>query len=312
VSVRSVPPGFIPPKKFVPPRRFKVLDPTVPRPSVFPNTSADFRGKELWHIIAPSSVPIESLKELDMEDLNGKKPLLSHKGLDYALKARPLSKRSVEMLLLPRKKQNVYHTVSKPVGRVLDLRQLVDLPRELANAGNAPSMTQRVKKQPRKSPGGLRMRHRAVGVDNGPPAVMGSSSESEVDEPSFKVPQGSNLEKKAKKRKRTEADESPQSHRREARTNGAELPHKKSKKVHQSHDDGKAKSQVKDTKSLLQSGSKSRNKEELAGSKKSREESDKPTEETNHERKARKEEKKRKKLEKEEKKRKKQLKKERK
>lgn len=99
---------------------------------------------------------------------------------------------------------------------------------------------------------------------------------------------------KGKKRKHTEAHESPTEPETASQGDGAELPRKKSKKRHTSHDEGNNESSPHEQ----QSSSKPMDEGEETRSKKSRKEGEKTSEVTSEGRKARKEEKKQKKLEK--------------
>lgn len=195
-----------------------------------------------------------------------------------------------EKLLAPGKDGDVYHHVPHKFSRHLRLKELFDY-----RLRDAEEFIRRrpKKKPPPKSPKGLRMRYRPYPSDGGPqpPIDLGWGSESEAGEATFKVPRGGSLEKEGKKRKHSEVSESTQSRGGGPQANGAELPRKKSKKLHTSQNGEKLESHHKTT------SSKSAGKEESTTGKFSLK-GDKSSEDTKRQRKALKEEKKQKKQEK--------------
>ncbi|OQN98811.1 hypothetical protein B0A48_15157 [Cryoendolithus antarcticus] len=156
--------------------------PTLPTSSI-PRSS--LAGKQIWHITAPSHLPISALTEASFEVIEKGTPVLTHKSARYSLTALPSA--AATTVLLPTSEG--YTPVSQPISRTLQMREVVELPElsgkqasqvtgsEKAAEIKLPAIS-RVREQPR----GLKMRYRPPGFGKGEAGRIGSGSESEDDE----------------------------------------------------------------------------------------------------------------------------------
>jgi hypothetical protein len=160
-------------------------------------------GKQVFHITAPSFLPLSEIKQIAFGKATSGEPILSHKGVDYGLvETTQQQKQSSETLLVYDEKTNTY--MRKPELRKIEsynIQEIVRLP-ELDTL--VPSSQGTTKKQPaaRPQPKHLRMRFHPVGSTTLPPETVGSSSESEADEPTSHGSATSSKKKTEKDRKR--------------------------------------------------------------------------------------------------------------
>ncbi|EED20218.1 conserved hypothetical protein [Talaromyces stipitatus ATCC 10500] len=259
-------------KTFVPPAGFRPSKLKTQPSAAVSSALSNLEGKQVFHISAPSYLPLSEIKQIDFGKATSGEPILSHKGVDYGLMENSRQqKQGLETLLVYDEKTNTF--LRKPELRKIESYNIQEIVRLPGLDTLVPSSTQQdaAKKQPgaRPQPKHLRMRFHPVGSSNHPPETVGSSSESEADEPpTFRVPPGSSKEKEEKERKR----------KTDGKQNGTEEKAKKSKKEKQ-----QPSSQVE-----AESGGR-RDKEKK---------SSKHRDETSQERRARKEEKKKRKAEK--------------
>jgi DNA-directed RNA polymerase I subunit RPA34.5 len=188
-------------------------------------------------------------------------PILSHKGVDYGLVANAQQqKQGSEILLVYDEVTNTF--VRKPELKNIESYNIQEIVRLPGLDSLVPETSKKQQSKARPQPKHLRMRFHPVGSQNLPPETVGSSSESEAEEPTFRVPRKDEKEKNEKDLKRKADSEDT-----------SEAKSKKSKKE-------KPSSQETDTR---------RDKEKN---------SSKHRDETSEERRARKEEKKKRKAEK--------------
>ncbi|OKL60784.1 hypothetical protein UA08_04291 [Talaromyces atroroseus] len=251
-------------RAFFPPSGFKQSKPkTRPSPAIS-SALSNLEGKQVFHITAPSSLSISRIKEVAFGKAILGEPILSHKGVDYGLVANTQQqKQGSEALLVYDEATNTF--VKKRELKNIEsynIQEIVRLPG--LDSTQVPSTQEASKKQSkaRPQPKHLRMRFHPVGSLNLPPETVGSSSESDAEEPTFRVPR-KDLKEKSEKDLKRKADNEGES----------ESKSKKSKKE-------KLSSQETDTR---------RDKEKKPS---------KHRDETSQERRARKEEKKRRKAEK--------------
>ena len=181
--------------------------------SIHPSSSAaeifspaNLTSKEVWHITVPGSVPIDSMKEVSMEDFKSKIAILSHKGADYGLVPESgVEQASNWTLLLPSLQENKYAPADTKIVNTLHLQQLVSLPSHTIASATASSRTAVVpapqKKAPHQQPEGLKMRYHPFGVSDGSdaestPAIVAKA-------PQFCIPNAVEAPQ-AKKRKRSD------------------------------------------------------------------------------------------------------------
>lgn len=169
----------IPVIPFKPPQGYQPLDAATP--SIL--TDSNLSGKQIWHITAPSSVPVTSIHSVARDAVQNGKPVLTHKSTDYIL-AEDTSGTDIASLFLPT--ADGYAPASQKVQRTLRLQQKITLP-ELSNlqakittgsqaaADVATAPVTGVRPQPT----GLRMRYRPMGHVDGEPGMPGSESEDE-------------------------------------------------------------------------------------------------------------------------------------
>lgn len=220
----------------------------------------------MFHITAPSHLPLSEIKQIAFGKATSGEPILSHKGVDYGLvETTRQQKQSSDTLLVYDEKSNTY--VRKPELRKIESYSIQEIVRLPGLDTLVPPSQGATKKQPaaRPQPKHLRMRFHPVGSTTLPPETVGSSSESEADEPTPRVPATSS--KEAEKDRKRKTDEQ----------NRTEEKAKKSKKDKQQSSQAESHSETR------------RDKEKK---------SSKHRDETSQERKARKEEKKKRKADK--------------
>ena len=173
---------------FEPPPGFEaasiVVHPSSQVMNIFSPTN--FPGKEIWHIAAPSSVPISAIKELSQQKILSRSSILSYEGSEYGLVPDTSTN---EALLLPSAKDNEYKSHNAASIQIFHLQQIVSLPHHVISPANSSSQnvpTPQAYKRPREQPKGLKMRYHPFGVidtsDNDP------SPEDVPKAPQFRVP----------------------------------------------------------------------------------------------------------------------------
>ena len=170
---------------------------------------ANLEGKEIWHIAAPSSVPISTIRELSQEKILSRSSILSYEGSNYGLMPDPSTK---EAFLLPSAKDNEYKSHNASTIQSFHLQQIVSLPHHVISPTKSTNQSvpipQAHKRPPREQPKGLKMRYHPFGVvetsDND------TSSKDVPKVPQFRVP-GAVQESPQKKRKRVSIDHGAQS-----------------------------------------------------------------------------------------------------
>ena len=196
---------------FEPPSGFEpasiVVHPSSQAMDMFSPTK--LAGKEIWHITAPSSVPISSIKEVSQQSILSRSSILSYKGSNYGL--IPDSSTD-EALLLPSAEDNDYKSHNAATIQSFHLQQIVSLPYhalspEKSSNESAP-IPQARKRAPREQPEGLRMRYHPFGVVDISDDDLSSKDVPKV--PQFRVP-GAVDATPAEKRKRFSIDHGAQS-----------------------------------------------------------------------------------------------------
>ncbi|KAL2014127.1 hypothetical protein VTN00DRAFT_1652 [Thermoascus crustaceus] len=269
---RASPGASVPPEAFKPPAGFKAVKKQSPPSSDVSSLLSNLHGKQIYHVTAPSFLPLSSVKEISLAKIIRGQPVLTHQGVKYGIPADSLSQKesNKKTLLLYDEKSQAYYSV--PAGEIKSyhVQEMISLPNGTATKEVPASIAQESSKGPKPQPKHLRMRFKPVGSADWAPETFGTSSEeSEGEQPTFKFPKGSKAEReeRERKRKQAEGDEKP-----------LESPRKKSKK----HS-----SQAESSQDHEERGRESKHKK-----------SHRNRDETSQERKARKEEKKRKKAEK--------------
>ena len=190
------PPGFEPASIFVHPssQAMDMFSPT------------NLAGKEIWHITAPSSVPISSIKEMSQQSILARSSILSYEGSNYGL--IPNSSTD-EALLLPSAEDNDYKSHNAAALQTFHLQQIVSLPYHALSPAKSSSQSapipQAYKRAPREQPEGLKMRYHPFGVVDISDDDLSSKDVPNV--PQFRVP-GAVDATPAEKRKRFSIDSS--------------------------------------------------------------------------------------------------------
>lgn len=252
---------MIPAQPFKPPENFKKITNGVPRNTEASNILSNLKGKQLWHITAPASVPVSSIRTLALDAVATGEPVLSHKGSQYRLREEQISADRNKSLLIPDAMGNTYHESPQSIVQTFHVEEVIELP----DANTPAQQIEKYVKPVRQQPKNLRARHTPIGSTRTPElpqqSLPGNKSQEGIDATDENNGSEREQKDKSKKRKHTEKHS----------------PRKKSKSEVDSPHRGK----------------KDDEKEEEKGKNKSHK--SKHRDETNEERKARHEEKKRKK-----------------
>lgn len=221
----------------------------------------------MFHITAPASLPLSEVREVSLAKVMLGEPVLNHEGVDYGIPVETQQNKSSQTLLLYNNSTGAYEKTNVGNVQSYHVQELVRIP-----AGSLVPPTQDPRASARPQPSHLKMRFHPVGSGSVPPETIGSSSESEAEQPAFRVPKGV----------RTDQDQ-------KRKTDEVSGSVKKRKKHSSSHD-----TEVVPSSSQASQGTDSRGRKDGDKSKKS----SKHRDETSQERRARREEKKRRKAEK--------------
>ncbi|KAJ5341233.1 hypothetical protein N7541_010357 [Penicillium brevicompactum] len=239
------------PQPYKPPVGFKAAKKQAPPSSKASSLLSNLDGKQIFHITAPASLPLSKVKEVSMAKLMQGEPLISHDGVNYGIPAEAFTEAEPanKSLLIFDEKTQTYRSAASKVPSY-HVQELIGLPSVSKNTDAAVAKLREYVKPARPQPKNLKMRFRPVGTSHAPPESLSSSSESEVEAPSFKVPKG---EERKRKLSHTDTEgDAPQV---------AALPRKKSKKHSQEEKaDDDEKSQKKSKKSSKDKEEKKRKK----------------------------------------------------
>ena len=144
-------------------------------------------GKQIWHITAPSKVPLDSVTELALSSLKDQTPVLTHKGVDYIL-ARDSNPHGAQYDSIIMPGSDGYLLNGGKIEETLHLQQKIVLPNLKAkqadvNTGSqaAGDIAQAPVSDARPQPKGLKMRYKPPGFGKGKPG-LGSESDGDEDE----------------------------------------------------------------------------------------------------------------------------------
>ncbi|KAK3671433.1 hypothetical protein LTR78_008711 [Recurvomyces mirabilis] len=131
-------------------------------------TASSLAGKQIWHITAPSDLPLTSLHNIAQSALQDGKVLLNHKGVDYTIADDPTNNELSALLL---SNGSTLEPVKQRATRNLRIQQRIDLPnlsRKQAKQMTGSAAAAEVARAPistiRLQPKGLRMRFHPLGV----------------------------------------------------------------------------------------------------------------------------------------------------
>lgn len=186
----------IPSKAFRPPSGYTAIDSNLLATNGT-MSEANLQGKQIWHITAPSKVPLSSLTELALSSISSGEPVVTHNNISYILGEDKASSAESTTLLAPLK--DGYKKLQPKVTRTLHLQQKIDLPNlsslqasQVTGSNAAGDVAQAPVSTVRPQPKGLRMRYKPPGFGKGRPGKIGSGSESggedEESGPTFQFP----------------------------------------------------------------------------------------------------------------------------
>ncbi|KXL47225.1 hypothetical protein M433DRAFT_152953 [Acidomyces richmondensis BFW] len=183
-------PAILPADPFQPPAGFVPL--TIP--NEVPGVPA---GEHIWHITAPSDVPLSSITEVALTAIQSGQPILRHKGSDYVLSEGTQGDSHLAVLLPQR---DGYSLSNQRVEKTLQLHQKITLPNprkrqasQIWGAEAAADLRDAAASNIRLQPKGLRMRYKPSGFGRGRPSMIASSesedeNEGKTEKPSFQFP----------------------------------------------------------------------------------------------------------------------------
>ncbi|RMZ89774.1 hypothetical protein DV736_g2983, partial [Chaetothyriales sp. CBS 134916] len=164
-------------KSFVPPKGFSSL---VLRASDLVAESTEMfsalDAKQVWHICAPASVDVASIKELDLEAALRGDAILSDNGVSYSMQ-ETLSDNSSLMLL--RGTSGIYQPSTAKVARSFRLAVKAGSGTKASSAQDEPTFVAQStgqKKAARQQPEGLGMRYQPFGSETKARPTVGTSS----------------------------------------------------------------------------------------------------------------------------------------
>ncbi|KAK3055761.1 hypothetical protein LTR09_002995 [Extremus antarcticus] len=192
-SVQTIAPQtFHPPSGFTPLSSTQLQDLT--RHAI---SSSSLEGKQIWHITAPSNVPLSTISELPLDALDSEQPILTHDGFDYSFSEDKQPTANAAALMIPTAEG--YKRLPQTINRTIQLKQKITLPdlstkqaSQVTGINAAASIALAPVRGVRPQPTGLRMRYRPPGYGPGRLGAVGSGSESaesdEDEEPKWGQP----------------------------------------------------------------------------------------------------------------------------
>jgi hypothetical protein len=245
-----------PNQPYKPPFGFKTAKKQTPPSSSTSSILSNLRGKQVFHITAPSFLPLSKVKEITMSKVLKGEPFLKYDGKSYGIPADSITDNDPEgkTLLVYDESTQTYCNKADHI-QSFHVQEFAGLPQKaVQSTATAIEILRDAVKPPRPQPKGMKMRFRPVGSLPSEPETLGFSSESESEEPQSKVPAGEKEKERKRKHSHTEGDASQAS---------AE-PRKKSKKHTQENDDDAERSQKKSKKSHKDREEKKRKRSEKA------------------------------------------------
>ncbi|KAJ5891139.1 uncharacterized protein N7473_007367 [Penicillium subrubescens] len=245
-----------PNQPYKPPFGFKSAKKQTPPSSSTSSVLSNLRGKQVFHITAPSFLPLSKVKEITMSEVLKGEPILTYDGKNYGIPADSITDNDPEgkSLLVYDESTQTYSNKADHI-QSFHVQEFAGLPQKaVQSTATAIEILRDAVKPPRPQPKGMKMRFRPVGSLPSEPETLGFSSESESEEPQSKVPAGEKEKERKRKHSHTEGDASQAS---------AE-PRKKSKKHTQENDHDAERSQKKSKKSHKDREEKKRKRSEKA------------------------------------------------
>jgi hypothetical protein len=199
---------------------------------------SNLKGKGLWHITAPASVPLTLIEQFALDAIGSGERVLSIKGDDYRFRPEVIRPDNQRRLLLLDRATKSYKATPHAISQTLHVQQIVDPPQAFDQSEEQQRLAlEEVAGMPYSQPKGMRMRFRPIGTEDAPPETIGTSSSDESDpgEAVFQVPLGlestSSPKTNAQKKSKSEKTKAKAPKGEDRGVNGTTLP-KKSKKSH--------------------------------------------------------------------------------
>ncbi|KAI7123835.1 hypothetical protein D0869_08825 [Hortaea werneckii] len=177
-SAAQQPPSEIAAQPFQPPSGYNPVS-TSNSASGAPLSKQSLRGKQIWHITAPSDVPLSSITEVASDAIQSARTVVSHGGAEYMLSEDNLGMEN-NFVMLPG--QEGYKPVQQRLERTLHLQQKITLPKlsnlqasETTGSAAAGDVAEAAVSTTRPQPKGLRMRYKPSGYGAGEPGMIGAS-----------------------------------------------------------------------------------------------------------------------------------------
>ncbi|XMA14485.1 hypothetical protein WAI453_007276 [Rhynchosporium graminicola] len=136
--------------------------------------SSSLEGKQIWYFTAPASVPIGSVKAMNLLDAKSGKTVLTYDGDDYGFLKDTVEDTTYTRIMVPSSNAG-YKATSKSIDQVFHLQQVARDPTSV----HPTRATIPAKKPIRQQPRGLKMRFHPVGFGDAQPGTIGSSSSDE-------------------------------------------------------------------------------------------------------------------------------------
>ncbi|GAB7352114.1 hypothetical protein MBLNU459_g2610t1 [Dothideomycetes sp. NU459] len=230
------------PQTFVPPAGYKPTTFSHQNTSTASSLLSNASSKQIWHITAPSNVPLSDIKSLSLASIAAHTPVLTHKGTSYSFTedASSLADATYKRILIPSSTAGGgYSALDAPVAKTLHLQQVVNLPHLTSSQSNpakgsnaAAVVTKPAVRGPRPQPKGLRMRYKPPGFGDADPGAIGSGSESDSSDiemadastaaaGGFQVPKGADAPKRKREELGTETTPRKDKKRRKGKEAGS-------------------------------------------------------------------------------------------
>ncbi|EME39807.1 hypothetical protein DOTSEDRAFT_82609 [Dothistroma septosporum NZE10] len=168
-------------KPFEPPTGYSSLSIDAPASDSLLSKKS-LAGKQIWHITAPSNIPIKEITHVALDAISNVTPVLNYKDVDYVLNEDKSYNTQYSNVLLPG--EAGYQHVGQSIERTLRLQQKIELPNlskkqaDLNTGSNAAAdIAQPPASEIRPQPKGLKMRYKPPGFGKGNPAMFGSSDD---------------------------------------------------------------------------------------------------------------------------------------
>ncbi|CZS98353.1 uncharacterized protein RAG0_07132 [Rhynchosporium agropyri] len=136
--------------------------------------NSSLEGKQIWYFTAPASVPIGSIKAMNLLDAKSGKTVLTYDGDDYGFLKDTVEDTIYTRIMVPSSNAG-YKATSKSIDQVFHLQQVAREPTTV----HPTRATIPAKKPIRQQPRGLKMRFHPVGFGDAQPGTIGSSSSDE-------------------------------------------------------------------------------------------------------------------------------------